>query len=66
MFAVAPERPEAGDVVGVDDLEVGEVVAVVVEAVGRAGGLDRVERLAHRPVAEGVEVHLEAVARRAP
>ena len=53
------ERAEPREVVGMDDLDVREVVAEVVRAVRRAGGLDRVERLAHRAFREGVEVHLE-------
>ena len=53
------ERAEPRQVVGVHDLDVREMMAQVVEAVGRARRLDRVERLAHRAVRERVEVHLE-------
>ena len=54
------ERREARDVVGVDDLDVGDVGPRVGPAVGRAGRLDRVERVADGPVADRVEVRLEA------
>ena len=60
MLATAPSSREPRDVVGVHDLEVGEVVAAVGRAVGGARRLDGVERLADGPVAEGVEVDLEA------
>ena len=53
------ERPEARQVVGVDDLDVGEVRPRVGPAVGPPGGLDGVERLADGPVAQRVEVRLE-------
>ena len=53
------ELAEAPDVVGVDDLDVGDVRPRVGRAVGAPGGLDGVERLAHGPLADGVEVRLE-------
>ena len=59
------ERAEARDVVGVHDLDVREVVAAVVGPLAVARGLDGVERLADGAVAEGVEMHLEPLARRA-
>ena len=49
------ELGEPRHVVGVDQLQVGDVVAP-----GRVGADHRVQRLAHRPVADGVHVHLEA------
>ena len=60
MLATAPSSREPRDVVGVHDLQVGEVVAAVGRAVGGARRLDGVERLADGAVAERVEVHLEA------
>ena len=60
MFAVAPSAREARHVLRVHDLQVREVVPVAELAVGGERRLDRVERLAHGPVAERVEVHLEA------
>ena len=54
------ERGEARDVVRVHDLEVREVVPPVGRAVRGTSCLDGVQRLAHRAVAERVEVHLEA------
>ena len=53
------QPPEPRDVVGVDHLDVREVVAAVVRAVGVARGLDGVERLAHGALRQRVEVHLE-------
>ena len=53
------ERPEPRDVVGVHHLQVGQMMAVVARAVREQGGLDRVEPLAHGPLGERVEVHLE-------
>ena len=67
---VGPERLEVRDhaelaearlVVRVDQLDVRDVVAVAEVAVRRARRLDRVQRLAHRAVADRVEVHLESV-----
>ena len=49
------ELGEPRHVVGVDQLQVGDVVAP-----GRVGADHRVQRLAHRPVTDGVHVHLEA------
>src|SRR6202035_2783050 len=49
-----------GDVIGVHDLDVRDVVAAPARAIGRPGCRDRVERLAHGPVADGVEVDLES------
>jgi hypothetical protein len=46
----------------VHDLDVGEVMPQAAGAVRGPGGLDRVQGVAHRPVAEGVEVDLEALA----
>ena len=69
VFVRRPERLQVRDGVELgepgglglgDDLQVGEVVAAVGRAVGLARRLDRVERLADGPVAERVEVHLEA------
>jgi hypothetical protein len=58
------ERGEPRDVVGMDDLQVREMVPDPgfpgAARAGRAGSLDGVERGADRPVAERVEVHLEA------
>ena len=59
LAATSSSRKRA-DVVGMDDLDVGDVRPRVGRAVGRAGGLDGVERLADRAVADGVEVRLEA------
>ena len=53
------EPPEPRQVVGVDDLDVGEVRPRVGPAVRLAGRLHGVERLADRPVAQRVEVRLE-------
>ena len=53
------EPAEPRDVVGVHDLDVREVVAVVVRPVRAQRRLDRVEGLAHGAFAERVEVHLE-------
>ena len=58
-LAQRAEAPEARDVVGVDDLDVGEVRPRVGPAVRLAGRLDGVERVADGPVAERVEVRLE-------
>ena len=55
------EVGEARQIVGVDELEVGEVVARVAAAIRARGSLDSIEALAHRPVADRVHVHLEAV-----
>src|SRR5580700_4527569 len=52
------ELGEPADIVGMHDLEVGEVVPLAV-AVGGASGGDRVEGMAYCAVTEGVEVHLE-------
>jgi hypothetical protein len=46
----------------VDHLQVGHVVPAAVPAVRAARGPHRVQALAHRPVAQRVEVHLEAEA----
>ena len=54
------ELGEPGGLGLLDDLQVREVVPAVGRAVGRAGRVERVERLAHRAVAERVEVHLES------
>ncbi len=64
MLAPDPELAEAWMVGRVDDLEVGQVVASVGRAVRGSGRFDRVERLADGAVAEGVDVDLEAEARR--
>lgn len=65
-----PERLDVGDgaepceaiqIVGVDHLEVGEMVAVATPPMGLDGCLDRVQGLAHPPVAQRVEVDLEVV-----
>ncbi len=53
------QPPEPRDVVGMHDLDVRQVVAVVARTVRDQRGLDRVERLAHRTVAQRVEVRLE-------
>ena len=45
---------------GVDQLEVGDAVAEVVRAIGRAGAGQRVERHPDGPVADGMHVDLEA------
>ena len=55
------ELGEARLVVGMDQLDVREVVARVAPAVRLLRRLDRVERLANRAVADRVQVHLEAV-----
>jgi hypothetical protein len=41
-------------------LQVRDVMPVIVGAVGGAGSLDGIERLAHRAVPDRVEMHLEA------
>ena len=43
-----------------DDLDVGHVRTCVGRTVGGSGGRDRVQRVAHRPVADRVEVRLKA------
>lgn len=53
------ERGEAGDVVGVDHLDVGEVVPAGGPAALRPEPLDRVEPAAHGAVADGVQVEVE-------
>ena len=58
-LATTPSVAEPADVVGMDDLDVGDVRARVGRAVRAPRRLDRVERLAHRAVADGVEVRLE-------
>src|SRR4029453_16799517 len=55
------ELSEAGLVVGMDQLDVREVVAGVAPAVRVPGRLDGVERLAYGPVADRVQVYLEPV-----
>ncbi len=57
------ELGEARDVVGVDELEVGDVVAQVVTVPGGPGGREGVERLPDAAVADRVHVHLEALGR---
>ena len=61
------ERREPGNVVGVHDLQVRQVVAAAGARSARggprtAGGSDRIQGVAHRAVAERVEVHLESLA----
>jgi HAAS domain-containing protein len=56
------ELGEAGLVVGMDELNVGQVVTGVAASVRLLRRFDRVERLAHGAVADRVEMHLEAVA----
>ena len=51
---------ETRHVVRVDDLDVGDVRAGVVRAVGQPRRGHRVERLADRPLADGVGMRLEA------
>ena len=58
------QRAEARDVVGMDHLDVREVVAIVAPGRSRRSCLDGVQRLAHGPVADRVEVHLEPESRR--
>ena len=53
------ELPEATDVVGMDDLDVGDVRPRLGHAVRAPRRLDGIERRAHGPVADGVEVRLE-------
>ena len=60
MFAVTPSAANRGHVRRVHDLQVGDVVPAAAGPVRGAGGLNGVQRLAHRPVADGVQVHLEA------
>ena len=50
---------ETRDIVGVDHLDVGDVRPRVGLAVHAPGGRDRIERLAHGPVPDGVEMWLE-------
>ena len=57
MLAATPSSPEPGDVVGVHELEVGDVVAA-----RGIGALEGVQRLADAPVPQPVDVDLEAVA----
>ena len=56
-----PEAAEPGAVVGVDELEVGDLVAGVAAAVGGGRGLEGVEGVADGPVADGVDVHVEGL-----
>ena len=60
-LAVTSRAAKRAHVRGVDDLEVGEVVAVAARAVDGAGVLDGGEAVAHGPVAERVDVHLEVL-----
>ncbi len=55
------QRGETRYVVGMHDLEVSDVVPLAARAVGGQRRLDRVERLAHRTVPDGVKVHLESL-----
>ena len=54
------EGGEPRQVVRLDDLDVGDVMPVVVAAVGLSGRLDGVQGQPDRPVADGVLVDLEA------
>ena len=56
------ELGEARHVVRMHHLQMRDVVAVVVGPVGPTGRLVRVQRLADRPVTDGVGMHLEAFA----
>ena len=58
-LAIDTELTEARDVVGVDDLDVGDVRPRVGRPVRLPGGRDGIECLAHGPVADGVEMRLE-------
>ena len=58
-FAIDAELAEAGQVVGMDHLDVRDVMAVIVRTVRPAGLLDAVQRLPDRPLADRVDVDLE-------
>ena len=60
-LATTPELAKARDVRRIDQLQVRDVVAVPEIAIGLARGLDRIQRLADRAVADRVEMHLESV-----
>ena len=60
MFAVAPSSAKRGTSSGWTTWRWARWWRLSRRPVGGAGGLDRVERLADGPVAERVEVHLEA------
>ncbi len=55
------ELGEARHVLGPDDLDVREVVAIAASAVDRDGVLDRIEAVAHGTVTERVDVDLEVL-----
>ena len=59
MLAVAPSSRNRGTSSGCTTCRWARCGRVSREPVGRPGGGDRVQGLAHRPVAERVEVHLE-------
>ena len=54
------EFGESGDIVRVDDLEMRDVVAMVGRPIRCFRGFERVQRLSHGPVADGVDMDLEA------
>ena len=60
MLATTPSSREARDVVGMDDLDVGDVMPMIAGAVGPHRRLDDIQRQAHGRVADRVEVGLEA------
>ena len=55
------ERAEARDIGGVNDLEMGDGVPRIARAVPRPGLLEGVQRHPDGPVADGVDVNLEAL-----
>ena len=58
-LAITPSSRKRPMSSGMDDLDVGDVRSRVGQAVGAPGGFDGVERLAHGPFADGVEMRLE-------
>ncbi len=55
-----PKRPEPCAIVGVDQLEMRDVRPAIGRTVGSSGDLDGIEGVAHRALADGMEVCLEA------
>ena len=62
MFGVAPSCGEARDVVGVDHLQVGQVMPAALAPLRARAAATASSASPDRAVAEGVEVHLEALA----
>jgi hypothetical protein len=53
------ELREPSDVVGIDDVEVCDLVPARRDSIRLARGLDRIEALAHRPIANSVKMDAE-------